>query len=199
MLVILFFMRKTAYEIRISDWSSDVCSSDLQWRGQDQYMGGDLAARTRARAAPRRAGGHGARRGERRFRGLCRGPGGRRPLPGRAGDGDGARAAGTADRAHQRRTRRGDGAQRMVGDIVADPRDGPAVRRDRGKPAPLSRPAGARPRSAPRAARSEKHTSELQSLMRSSYAVFCLKKKKKTNTKSNVIDKLSQSQLRARM
>src|SRR3546814_4964929 len=30
-------------------------------------------------------------------------------------------------------------------------------------------------------ARSEEHTSELQSLMRISYAVFCLKKKKKTN------------------
>src|SRR3546814_2505459 len=30
-------------------------------------------------------------------------------------------------------------------------------------------------------ARSEEHTSELQSLMRSSYAVFCLKKKKKNN------------------
>src|SRR3546814_2477768 len=29
--------------------------------------------------------------------------------------------------------------------------------------------------------RSEEHTSELQSLMRSSYAVFCLKKKKKHN------------------
>src|SRR3546814_4606717 len=31
----------------------------------------------------------------------------------------------------------------------------------------------------PRAARSEEHTSELQSLMRISYAVFCLKKKTK--------------------
>src|SRR3546814_7453566 len=31
--------------------------------------------------------------------------------------------------------------------------------------------------------RSEEHTSELQSLMRISYAVFCLKKKNKTNTK----------------
>src|SRR3546814_2138283 len=30
--------------------------------------------------------------------------------------------------------------------------------------------------------RSEEHTSELQSLMRSSYAVFCLKKKTNTNT-----------------
>src|SRR3546814_8993451 len=33
-------------------------------------------------------------------------------------------------------------------------------------------------------ARSEEHTSELQSLMRISYAVFCLKKKKKTNNRS---------------
>src|SRR3546814_5405573 len=31
-----------------------------------------------------------------------------------------------------------------------------------------------------RCQRSEEHTSELQSLMRTSYAVFCLKKKKKT-------------------
>src|SRR3546814_5284485 len=31
------------------------------------------------------------------------------------------------------------------------------------------------------AARSEEHTSELQSLMRNSYAVFCLKKKKTKN------------------
>src|SRR3546814_6320285 len=37
--------------------------------------------------------------------------------------------------------------------------------------------------------RSEEHTSELQSLMRISYAVFCLKKKKKqkNNTKSYVM------------
>src|SRR3546814_6998558 len=33
--------------------------------------------------------------------------------------------------------------------------------------------------------RSEEHTSELQSLMRISYAVFCLKKKKKKNIKYN--------------
>src|SRR3546814_10519544 len=32
--------------------------------------------------------------------------------------------------------------------------------------------------------RSEEHTSELQSLMRISYAVFCLKKNKKTKTKT---------------
>src|SRR3546814_3904664 len=28
-LFIFFFKQKTAYELRISDWSSDVCSSDL--------------------------------------------------------------------------------------------------------------------------------------------------------------------------
>src|SRR3546814_7704243 len=33
--------------------------------------------------------------------------------------------------------------------------------------------------------RSEEHTSELQSLMRTSYAVFCLKKKSQTNTHNN--------------
>src|SRR3546814_2640941 len=35
---IFFFKQKTAYEMRISDWSSDVCSSDLpftlQWAGE---------------------------------------------------------------------------------------------------------------------------------------------------------------------
>src|SRR3546814_2937067 len=29
MFVVFFFKQKTAYELRISDWSSDVCSSDL--------------------------------------------------------------------------------------------------------------------------------------------------------------------------
>src|SRR3546814_1386139 len=32
MLYVFFFKQKTAYEMRISDWSSDVCSSDL-WTG----------------------------------------------------------------------------------------------------------------------------------------------------------------------
>src|SRR3546814_14924406 len=31
-LFFFFFKQKTAYEMRISDWSSDVCSSDLQAR-----------------------------------------------------------------------------------------------------------------------------------------------------------------------
>src|SRR3546814_10583767 len=37
--------------------------------------------------------------------------------------------------------------------------------------------------------RSEEHTSELQSLMRISYAVFCLKKKTKQNTHSTDTEK----------
>src|SRR3546814_1686270 len=42
---------------------------------------------------------------------------------------------------------------------------------------------GQEPRSEQLAARSEEHTSELQSLMSNSYAVFCLKKKKSNNHK----------------
>src|SRR3546814_4396589 len=42
-------------------------------------------------------------------------------------------------------------------------------------------------------ARSEEHTSELQSLMRISYAVFCLKKKKHTNVKHRAYHKHTQS------
>src|SRR3546814_7557251 len=38
----------------------------------------------------------------------------------------------------------------------------------------------------PNLPRSEEHTSELQSLMRISYAVFCLKKKKKTQQQTGV-------------
>src|SRR3546814_10763248 len=32
-----FFKQKTAYEMRISDWSSDVCSSDLKWLGKQKH------------------------------------------------------------------------------------------------------------------------------------------------------------------
>src|SRR3546814_3112492 len=47
-------------------------------------------------------------------------------------------------------------------------------------PAVMSRPSMSVPNG-----RSEEHTSELQSLMRISYAVFCLKKKKPTHFKNN--------------
>src|SRR3546814_6065603 len=33
-----FFKPKTAYEVRISDWSSDVCSSDLAFRSLTEQM-----------------------------------------------------------------------------------------------------------------------------------------------------------------
>src|SRR3546814_10856306 len=42
-----------------------------------------------------------------------------------------------------------------------------------------------RPAAGGRGRRSEEHTSELQSLMRISYAVFCLKKKKKNTNKKH--------------
>src|SRR3546814_1097249 len=39
--VFFFFKQKTAYEMRISDWSSDVCSSDLR---EERGLFGDLYA-----------------------------------------------------------------------------------------------------------------------------------------------------------
>src|SRR3546814_14973896 len=33
---VFFFKQKTAYEMRISDWSSDVCSSDLTFSGPSE-------------------------------------------------------------------------------------------------------------------------------------------------------------------
>src|SRR3546814_3014301 len=44
-------------------------------------------------------------------------------------------------------------------------------------------------------ARSEEHTSELQSLMRSTYAVFCLKKKKGKH-KHNTLEERERTQVR---
>src|SRR3546814_6020884 len=70
-----------------------------------------------------------------------------------------------ASACRQRSVRRGEGA--VVGPLCAD--HGGARFRHPGFRPILYR-------------RSEEHTSELQSLMRSSYAVFCLKKKKRTRT-----------------
>src|SRR3546814_21032743 len=46
-LFVLFFKQKTAYELRISDWSSDVCSSDLV---EVEVMHGEIQHRGRAAA-----------------------------------------------------------------------------------------------------------------------------------------------------
>src|SRR3546814_14221157 len=42
-LFFFFFKQKTAYEMRISDWSSDVCSSDLLNQQRQLTIGADLA------------------------------------------------------------------------------------------------------------------------------------------------------------
>src|SRR3546814_8863089 len=97
--------------MRISDWSSDVCSSDLHRRAQDQGAG---------------AGG---------------GQPALFPSP------DAGAALQYRDRQGLQCRHRRQGEARVMG-------------------------------------RSEEHTSELQSLMRISYAVFCLKKKKKYNYKT---------------
>src|SRR3546814_3108859 len=63
--VFFFFKQKTAYEMRISDWSSDVCSSDLlttyEWVALDKRgkrMKGDMPAKnaTLVKAELRRQG-----------------------------------------------------------------------------------------------------------------------------------------------
>src|SRR3546814_5433766 len=37
-ILLVFFKQKTAYELRISDWSSDVCSSDLIFSAHGSIM-----------------------------------------------------------------------------------------------------------------------------------------------------------------
>src|SRR3546814_5228591 len=116
------FKQKTAYEMRISDWSSDVCSSDLAIaRSQNRLVeNGPSGASTSSR-------------------------------------GDNIWMPVKTNGATRLRPRR------------------PVIRpsaASRKSPFPrwlLARASGTR---------SEEHTSELQSLMRISYAVFCLKKKK---------------------
>src|SRR3546814_10958607 len=48
-----FFKQKTAYDMRISDWSADVCSSDLRPAGPRASAGGASASRA---SCARRAG-----------------------------------------------------------------------------------------------------------------------------------------------
>src|SRR3546814_2092983 len=74
--------------------------------------------------------------------------------------------------------------------VVLAPTLRPIGRQQRPPHRPVERP-GARRRvgqgGAHGIARSEEHTSELQSLMRISYAVFCLKKKKSNKAKNKSI------------
>src|SRR3546814_2412674 len=75
-----------------------------------------------------------------------------------------------------RRGRRGGRGRPQCGPARGRRRGPWRARERRGKPEPTSH--------VPLALRSEEHTSELQSLMRISYAVFCLKKKKKRSNHS---------------
>src|SRR3546814_2365141 len=122
--VVFFFKQKTAYEMRISDWSSDVCSSDLQNRSFGPT-------------------------GPIRFEWIDDGEAARHEAVlhvfGQEHCAAGFRCGGDDDRIPK--------LQLVVDDEIR---------------------------------RSEEHTSELQSLMRISYAVFCLKKKKKINTKTTI-------------
>src|SRR3546814_3331653 len=54
--VFFFFKQKTAYEMRMSDWSSDVCSSDLDSPAADRPVGPHGFDLRPGHALPRQAG-----------------------------------------------------------------------------------------------------------------------------------------------
>src|SRR3546814_5339460 len=129
MFCFFFFKQKTAYEMRISDWSSDVCSSDLL-----DFAGTPSGTREQDDLRLLQLG-HLAPRVERRVIEVADG------------------RADSPFAANQRAD------IRLHIDPLMPRRHGaglPRLQLDD---------------------RSEEHTSELQSLMRISYAVFCLKKK----------------------
>src|SRR3546814_6502144 len=142
-----FFKQKTAYEMRISDWSSDVCSSDLveqrprcgearpgEFTGLQEIVGGHAAA---ARGQPE----------------PCE----------RAEDDIGERREAAED----------EGERADIENLLQEPAEDVVLAAHRPEQA------GKRDVDADQdGRRSEEHTSELQSLMRISSAVFCLKKKK---------------------
>src|SRR3546814_8190516 len=141
--VFFFFKQKTAYELRISDWSSDVCSSDLAVaaarRAHDNWSlaGGAFRAERLERAADL------LEEQDALFLGLAI-----------------------------------DEAGKTLVDAVAEVREAVdflryyagQARADFTYPVALPGPTGERNELM---LRSEEHTSELQSLMRISYAVFC--------------------------
>src|SRR3546814_1013311 len=116
--------------MRISDWSSDVCSSDLRRAGHRQQGGAPGGAEAEQRLDARTL--------------LARALG--QALQAERDAGHGV----AEDHAEQRQ-----GVARVVPGVRAHLRG--------------------------QCKRSEEHTSELQSLMHISYAVFCLKKKKKNS------------------
>src|SRR3546814_4181677 len=143
--------------MRISDWSSDVCSSDLfsrlraLWKKSEQYV-----------FVPER------------LRWLLTPDGrGRRAVDAITASGYGARADARIQDFNKALT-----PYRPEEHGMKDPKPGRRFKTyiSFGINGPFIRPMSAR---------SEEHTSELQSLMRIPYAAFCLKKKKKSNTTHN--------------
>src|SRR3546814_1887168 len=160
--------------MRISDWSSDVCSSGLAGPGQIGRQPVPLHARSRRRRADLvgieppfdlHEGGIEflglvlVARSKRRPRGLDRRVTKNRPIP--KNNADFRIALGQRGQTGMHLPAKG-------ALIVRENDDGHVVTRW----------------FYPSRERSEEHTSELQSLMRISYAVFCLKKKNNNNIKN---------------
>src|SRR3546814_7694065 len=142
-----FFKQKTAYEMRISDWSSDVCSSDLARK--DGNPTGPLTPT------------------------IVRGS---RMLISFSTNSVCCHCSKTFHKTDKRQKACRPCAelsrlQKLPHQIEAKR----AYHRDYGRQL--------------RRKRSEEHTSELQSLMRISYAVFCLKKQNKSKHNSNTHNK----------
>src|SRR3546814_2406937 len=131
-----FFKQKTAYEMRISDWSSHVCSSDL-------FPGTITALFAGAEQGTAECGGIGEQA---------------------ADDAAQRDHAGAGQRRHV------DAESRIVGLFNV----GQRIAEDQ-----ATFGVGVQHFNRDARHRSEEHTSELQSLMRISYAVICLKKKKR--------------------
>src|SRR3546814_9489869 len=127
--MVFFFKQKTAYELRISDWSSDVCSSDL---ANPVFSIPFANLRTVARLFPRYAGD------------PC------------VGATNSATITQCTAKGYRGAYDSNNPANLQGGYFFGGNAN---IAAERGK------------------TRSEEHTSELQSLMRISYAVFCLKKK----------------------
>src|SRR3546814_5492885 len=139
-IVFFFFKQKTAYEMRISDWSSDVCSSDLSVLTRSRIISANCCGKNQNQTGNASAS---------RTCNIdcCR-------------EAVATKQASKHNQLHHLRALN--------------------IRRD----CPSSQVVSNRSPSAQ--LRSEEHTSELQSLMRISYAVFCLNKKT-TTIKANHI------------
>src|SRR3546814_7373113 len=140
-MVFIVYKQKTAYEMRISDWSSDVCSSDLSAE-RARLLSPSITPLLPRRSASRARSPFSTWAASRISHSSAAIKKSSHLIPGRA--------MGCSILPSK---------NEVLGDMMMAERWPRAERR------------------------SEEHTSELQSLMRISYAVFCLKKKKKTNKK----------------